>query len=92
MNGIRHIDFERGKDPKRTMGIGIIGELCSQLRITQKELKHIFYEFLEATDAKNSKKPSFKDFDFAIYAIWDDPSSYDVDRDSIEYKAISLSY
>jgi hypothetical protein len=80
-------NFKRNLDnPLESLGIGnILIQLSKRLNLTQEEIKKIINS-LDIESKSDDEISTFEDFSFGVWAIWDDPDSFSVERDSKEYQ------
>jgi len=82
------INFERGQDPKSSMGIGNpLAQLANELGMTYAEIKQDKKDLENIVEASldklyNNAGYTDKDYSFAFYTVADDPMAYDISRDS----------
>jgi hypothetical protein len=85
------LDFERGQDPKRSMGIGNEAHrVASELGIDMAELRSLWgiIGYLEPEMETGEDAPDKDDFAAHVWMIADDPGSWGVEKDSHFYEVI----
>lgn len=96
VNITESLDFERGQVPTKAMGAGNEAHrLASRIGISPQDLKHLwnYIGTLEPDDDQTALPSREKeDFDYHVYSLYDDPISWDIEKDSDFYRAIKWAY